>query len=172
MIKIEIMDSPSDFVETTLHFKVNHKLTGATASTHVIPLNTFPAPFAGICKIYLRSLVLVGNTITRPLCQVNLGISQPYSQSTMINAVPTPNQTIANLYFINDTNGDYGWDNLIDQYIIAPIYPNQTINITFMDNAGNNDTANVTTAFMVLDIVPLRRRENRGDAMMNLLKSQ
>lgn len=166
------MENPADFVETTLSFKVVHKLTGATAATHTIPLNTIPATFAGLCKIYLRSLVITTNGITAPMVRVDLGVSQPYAQSTAVNTVATPNQTIANLYFVNDAAGHYGWDNLVDQSIVAAVYPNQTIQVRLYDSAGNDDTSLATTAFIVLDIVPLRRRENRGDAMMNLLAAR
>lgn len=158
------MENPSDYIESDIHFKINHKITGGTATTFPIALNTLPAQFGGLCKIYLRSVVIEANAITAPLIQIDLGVSQPFSQSTMVSSVASPNQTIANLYFINDTATNIGWSSLTDQSIVANIYPNQQINVIIRNNAGTSVTT-FTTLWMVLDIVPLKRREGRWDTV-------
>jgi len=157
------MDNPSDYIESDIHFKISHKITGSVASTYTIPLNTLPAQMGGLCKIYLRSVVIEGNTTTAPLIQIDLDLSQPYAQSTATRAIPTPNLTIANLYFIDDTNNNIGWSSLTDQSIIANVYPNQSITVDVMNYAGVSvDT--FTNLWMILDIVPLKRREGKWDS--------
>ena len=158
------MENPSDYIESDIHFKINHKITGATATTFPITLNTLPAQFGGLCKIYLRSVVIENNTMTAPLVQIDLGVSQPFSQSSMVSSVASPNLTIANLYFIDDTANNIGWSSLTDQSIVANIYPNQQIGVTIRDNSGASVNA-FTTLWMILDIVPLKRREGRWDTV-------
>jgi hypothetical protein len=168
------MNNPSEYIESDTFYKVVHQVVRTDDITYDIRLNTLPMDFSGMMKIYLRSYHFAGiGSGGESLVRIELNnVPQPFSQTNVYgipdnSIAPNPNQVLCVAYIGKDTNGDYGVNGLMSESIICNISPNSIIsfNLRSIDDTQFVDYDN---AHFVLDFVPLRRRENRGDSMLNL----
>lgn len=168
------MNNPSEYIESDTFYKVVHQIVQAQPLTYNIALNTIPMDFSGLVKIYLRSFHMEGISGTDTLVRINLDNPQPFAQTNIDSNTspftPSPSQTLAVIYINKDTRNAYGLNSLTEESVITNISPNSYIAVSLKSIFDAVYTA-YSDCHIVLDIHPLRRRENRGDAMVNMVRS-
>ena len=168
------MNNPSEYIESDTFYKVVHQVFSAVPTTYDIRLNTLPMDFSGLMKIYLRSYHFDGLTSsTESLVRIELNnVPQPFSQTNLYGVTsnsisPNPNQILCVAYVNKDARDAYGVNGLMSESIICNISPNSVLTFR-LRSIDDSEFAGYDNAHFVLDFVPLRRRENRGDSMINL----
>jgi len=167
------MNNPSEYIESDTFYKVVHQIISLQPLTNNIALNTIPMDFSGLVKIYLRSFHMAAITGTDTLVRINLETPQPFAQTNIDSNTspftPSPSQTLSVVYINKDTRDAYGLNGITEETIIANISPNSYLGVSLktINDVVYTDYSN---CHIVLDIHPLRRRENRGDAMVNMVR--